>query len=249
MTYFSNRASEFVPISQTTFPAVAAYLITASPIYFIYPAVSTINGSLGFASAPTPSIAAIAENIQTPCPQLLLPWPHRFKESALISHVDFSGSQANSGDVRSDEWRSNADENWISPGTSSRSQETSPPIFGGQIQGWNKSNVFPSGQSLACSIASATMSEYHRDSAVSRVSHTSMVEPGLDAGTSRPLPILQGQRAHQVLPAQLSMVSSLASTVLAETQKKHVCKICDKRFARPSALQTHMYSHTGEKRE
>ncbi|KAF2863360.1 hypothetical protein K470DRAFT_207468, partial [Piedraia hortae CBS 480.64] len=29
--------------------------------------------------------------------------------------------------------------------------------------------------------------------------------------------------------------------------KKHKCKVCEKRFTRPSSLQTHMYSHTGEK--
>ncbi|KAJ6152126.1 hypothetical protein N7497_006445 [Penicillium chrysogenum] len=33
----------------------------------------------------------------------------------------------------------------------------------------------------------------------------------------------------------------------SNTQKKHKCKVCDKRFTRPSSLQTHMYSHTGEK--
>lgn len=31
--------------------------------------------------------------------------------------------------------------------------------------------------------------------------------------------------------------------------KKHRCKICDIQFSRPSSLQTHMYSHTGAKRE
>jgi len=36
--------------------------------------------------------------------------------------------------------------------------------------------------------------------------------------------------------------------VSSSTQKKHKCKVCDKRFTRPSSLQTHMYSHTGEKR-
>jgi hypothetical protein len=36
--------------------------------------------------------------------------------------------------------------------------------------------------------------------------------------------------------------------VSASPQKKHRCKVCDKRFTRPSSLQTHMYSHTGEKR-
>ncbi|KAJ5499279.1 Zinc finger C2H2 [Penicillium expansum] len=37
------------------------------------------------------------------------------------------------------------------------------------------------------------------------------------------------------------------SKMPSNTQKKHKCKVCDKRFTRPSSLQTHMYSHTGEK--
>ncbi|ETI25833.1 hypothetical protein G647_02610 [Cladophialophora carrionii CBS 160.54] len=48
-------------------------------------------------------------------------------------------------------------------------------------------------------------------------------------------------------PAPQSMMSQFSSKMSANTQKKHKCKICDKRFTRPSSLQTHMYSHTGEK--
>ncbi|KAI5303512.1 hypothetical protein KEM56_007468 [Ascosphaera pollenicola] len=43
--------------------------------------------------------------------------------------------------------------------------------------------------------------------------------------------------------------AATAATTSSGTSKKHKCKICDKRFTRPSSLQTHMYSHTGEKRE
>ena len=35
--------------------------------------------------------------------------------------------------------------------------------------------------------------------------------------------------------------------ISSSTQKKHKCKICAKRFTRPSSLQTHMYCHEGEK--
>jgi len=48
-------------------------------------------------------------------------------------------------------------------------------------------------------------------------------------------------------PAPQSMMGQFSSKMSANTQKKHKCKICDKRFTRPSSLQTHMYSHTGEK--
>lgn len=45
------------------------------------------------------------------------------------------------------------------------------------------------------------------------------------------------------------MMGQFSSKVSSSSQKKHKCKICDKRFTRPSSLQTHMYSHTGEKRK
>ncbi|KAK8021035.1 hypothetical protein PG990_006173 [Apiospora arundinis] len=48
-------------------------------------------------------------------------------------------------------------------------------------------------------------------------------------------------------PAPQSMMGQFSSKVSSSTQKKHKCKVCDKRFTRPSSLQTHMYSHTGEK--
>ncbi len=50
-----------------------------------------------------------------------------------------------------------------------------------------------------------------------------------------------------VPPAPQSMMGQFSSKMSANTQKKHICKVCDKRFTRPSSLQTHMYSHTGEK--
>lgn len=50
-------------------------------------------------------------------------------------------------------------------------------------------------------------------------------------------------------PPPQSMMGQFSSKVSSSSQKKHKCKICDKRFTRPSSLQTHMYSHTGEKRK
>lgn len=45
------------------------------------------------------------------------------------------------------------------------------------------------------------------------------------------------------------MMTTFSSKITTSTQKKHKCKVCDKRFTRPSSLQTHTYSHTGEKRK
>ncbi|KPI45199.1 Zinc finger protein C25B8.19c [Cyphellophora attinorum] len=64
---------------------------------------------------------------------------------------------------------------------------------------------------------------------------------------SRTLPRPTGLMQHLGPPAPASMMGSFSSKMSANTQKKHKCKVCDKRFTRPSSLQTHMYSHTGEK--
>ena len=73
-------------------------------------------------------------------------------------------------------------------------------------------------------------------------------DAGYDSMANRTLP-----RPSQLMgaplgpPAPQSMMGQFSSKLSANTQKKHKCKICDKRFTRPSSLQTHMYSHTGEK--
>lgn len=69
----------------------------------------------------------------------------------------------------------------------------------------------------------------------------------LESVNSRTLPQPRGLMATSGLPPPSSMMGQFNSKVSSSTQKKHKCKICDKRFTRPSSLQTHMYSHTGEK--
>jgi hypothetical protein len=51
------------------------------------------------------------------------------------------------------------------------------------------------------------------------------------------------------IPVQGALMTTFSSKISTSTQKKHKCKTCDKRFTRPSSLQTHTYSHTGEKRK
>lgn len=73
-------------------------------------------------------------------------------------------------------------------------------------------------------------------------------DAGYDPMSSRTLPRPQGLMGAPLgPPAPQSMMGQFSSKMSGNTQKKHKCKVCDKRFTRPSSLQTHMYSHTGEK--
>ncbi len=53
----------------------------------------------------------------------------------------------------------------------------------------------------------------------------------------------------EVPTSQAAMMSTFSAKDCASSHKKHKCSICSKRFTRPSSLQTHIYSHTGEKRK
>ncbi|KAL9018958.1 MAG: hypothetical protein Q9185_003792 [Variospora sp. 1 TL-2023] len=105
---------------------------------------------------------------------------------------------------------------------------------------------FPSTHSTHSSISSAsTYPSYYgsMDSSVSEYSSQSDME----SVSSRTLPRPQGLLGPNMPPAPQSMMGQFNSKLSSSTQKKHKCKVCDKRFTRPSSLQTHMYSHTGEK--
>jgi len=84
------------------------------------------------------------------------------------------------------------------------------------------------------------------DSSASGYSSQSEVDSVSSVG-SRTLPRPCALIGGAGLPAPQSMMGQFNSKISSSTQKKHKCKICDKRFTRPSSLQTHMYSHTGEK--
>ncbi|KAF0381423.1 Cmr3p [Gigaspora margarita] len=47
--------------------------------------------------------------------------------------------------------------------------------------------------------------------------------------------------------APQTMMTTFSSKTVSSTPKRYKCNICQKRFTRPSSLQTHTYSHTGEK--
>lgn len=126
------------------------------------------------------------------------------------------------------------------------SQETPRNIYGSRN---DRSSVdsygFPSTHSTSSSISSASnFSSYYGDS----VSDYSTAGSDVEQVNSRTLPRPHGFPHSQMPPAPQSMMSQFSSKVSSSTQKKHKCKVCEKRFTRPSSLQTHMYSHTGEKR-
>jgi uncharacterized Zn-finger protein len=56
-----------------------------------------------------------------------------------------------------------------------------------------------------------------------------------------------GQQRPSTVPTPQAMMTTFSSKTVSSTPKRYKCNICQKRFTRPSSLQTHMYSHTGEK--
>ena len=108
---------------------------------------------------------------------------------------------------------------------------------------------FPTQHSAHSSISSASGYNGYYGSMDSSATDYSSASESMDGLNSRTLPRPNGLLAHTLPPAPQSMMGSFNSKVSSSSQKKHKCKICDKRFTRPSSLQTHMYSHTGEKRK
>lgn len=109
---------------------------------------------------------------------------------------------------------------------------------------------FPSSHSSHSSISSASTYPYYGSSVDgSSVSDYSSQSDSMEPISSRTLPRPSGLINSNIPPAPpQSMMGQFNSKISSSTQKKHKCKVCDKRFTRPSSLQTHMYSHTGEKR-
>ncbi|KAM6513941.1 hypothetical protein FALCPG4_015131 [Fusarium falciforme] len=103
---------------------------------------------------------------------------------------------------------------------------------------------FPSPHSISSSISSTgNFSSYYGN----LVSDSPSASSDVESVNSRALPQSQGLMASQVPRAPQSTMGHLSSKVSSSTQQKHKWKICDKQFTRPSSLQTHMYSRTGEK--
>lgn len=133
----------------------------------------------------------------------------------------------------------------------SQSDITPRNIYGSSSSGRTITDAygFPPSHSSHSSISSASTYPSYYTSSVSEASvgDYSSASESMEMPNSRTLPRPQGLSG--LPPAPQSMMGQFSSKVSSSSQKKHKCKICDKRFTRPSSLQTHMYSHTGEKRE
>ncbi|OAA42585.1 C2H2 finger domain protein FlbC [Metarhizium rileyi] len=147
---------------------------------------------------------------------------------------------------QADERRSFADALDASHGMLAMSQETPRNIYGARSDRTSVDSYgFPSTHSTSSSISSSgNFSSYYGDSVSD---YSSAAGSDIESVNSRTLPRPQGLMGSQMPPAPQSMMGQFSSKVSSSTQKKHKCKVCDKRFTRPSSLQTHMYSHTGEK--
>lgn len=151
--------------------------------------------------------------------------------------------------LQNDDRRSFADALDAGQGMLAMSQETPRAIYppNNRSRGSTDSYGFPSTHSTSSSISSASNygGGYYAGSIDSSVSDYSTAGSDIESVTSRTLP--RPNLMTQPPPAPQSMMGQFSSKVSSSTQKKHKCKVCDKRFTRPSSLQTHMYSHTGEK--
>lgn len=152
----------------------------------------------------------------------------------LSAKANFSRRRLSS---QADERRHFADALDASHGMLAMSQETPRNIYGSRH---DRSSVesygFPSTHSTG---------SYYGDSVSD---YSSAAGSDIESVNPRTLPRPHGFMSAHLPPAPQSMMSQFSSKISSTTQKKHKCRVCDKRFTRPSSLQTHMYSHTGEKR-
>ncbi|KAL2757425.1 hypothetical protein ACRALDRAFT_2039859 [Sodiomyces alcalophilus JCM 7366] len=223
--------------------AASNYASSASPVHPSYTASPAPYESMGYAPAPVRSAFTLGYEHDH---------SRRFSQSSVSStscsppllqarknpSVDFNRRAVQ------DDRRSFADAIDASHGMLAMSQETPRNIYGTRNErGSGDSYGFPPTHSTSSSVSSTggAFANYYGADSVSDYS-TSDIE----SVTSRTLPRPHGL-LNQAPPAPQSMMGQFSSKISSSTQKKHKCKICDKRFTRPSSLQTHMYSHTGEK--
>jgi len=114
-----------------------------------------------------------------------------------------------------------------------------------QRSGGSQHGFYP-GHSANSSISSTASNYAYYGSGSVDSSATDYSDPA-GFSTEPPRQSLPRSNGIQSVPVQGALMTTFSSKITSSTQKKHKCKVCDKRFTRPSSLQTHTYSHTGEK--
>ncbi|CAG8974425.1 hypothetical protein HYALB_00004121 [Hymenoscyphus albidus] len=244
------------PVRSTTgFGNEPTYTNAPSPVHSNYPPTSSPYDSMGYVPAPVRSTYAMPQDTSRRLSQPSVS-SSSFLEIAedaqrlqrQHSHIDF-----NDRGIPNESTRGFGDEMDASRGMIAMSQNTTPRnIYAPQGRaggrGSGDSYGFPSTHSSSSSISSSgNYPSYFGGSVDSSVSDYSNAGSDIESVSSRTLPRPSGLLNGGIPPAPQSMMGQFSSKVSSSTQKKHKCKVCDKRFTRPSSLQTHMYSHTGEK--
>lgn len=235
----------------------SGYTSAASPVSQSYAPSPTTYDHLGYAPAQMRGTFSLApeESARRYSQQSVASNPTDLNSLAShgtrVSPQRTTASDYDHSSLQPDDRRSFQEALEASHGMLSMSQETPRNIYdvrSRQQRGSADSYGFPSTHSSTSSISSTGFSGYYGGSVDGSVSDYSTTGSDIESLSGRTLPRPQGLMSSQP-PAPQSMMGSFSSKVSSSTQKKHKCKVCDKRFTRPSSLQTHMYSHTGEKRK
>lgn len=244
------------PTTSAPYDASAAYTSSASPVNHTYAPSPTPYDQLGY--APTqmrgtfplgPDDSARRYSQQSVASSSGI--PHSAGRGAGAGPQRIAVSDYHRSLQQPDDRRSFQEALEASHGMLSMSQETPRNIYDVRNRARGSATDaygFPSQHSATSSISSTGFSGYYGGSVDGSVSDYSTTGSDIESLSGRTLPRPQGLMSNQP-PAPQSMMGSFSSKVSSSTQKKHKCKVCDKRFTRPSSLQTHMYSHTGEKRK
>ncbi|CCX16344.1 hypothetical protein FPQ18DRAFT_58478 [Pyronema domesticum] len=210
------------------------------------------SAEMSMAGSTAPSLTAVAGATYMPSfshfdntPRTLIPSERRLSQPAMSSSLFLSADtvpkprQASLTDIS---YRARPDLDFTSGGMDTRG------LAFGQPRQRQDSTSYQSSHSASSSVSSTHSFPYYHGGSIDS-SATDYSDgtgyPQERAGivrSSRPGGYLNNGAT---VPNQ--MMTTFSSKITSSTQKKHKCKVCDKRFTRPSSLQTHTYSHTGEK--
>jgi hypothetical protein len=227
------------PVS-TGYGNEGGYANAPSPVHNPYATTSTPYDSMGYAPAPVRSTYALQQDNSRRLSQPSVPSTSflDMSEDAPRLQCQSSFIDLNDRGLQNEPNRSFGDAIDASRGMIAMSQNTTPRnIYGPQGRagrGSGDSYGFPTTHSTSSSISSTSnYPSYFGGSVDSSVSDYSNGGSDIESVSSRTLPRPSGLLNGGIPPAPQSMMGQFSSKVSSSTQKKHKCKVCDKRFTRP----------------